>query len=96
MSARVKLVKVRLSGDAAALGAALALLVSAIQGSDAQIAEQSSPYQNRNGDGYRVYLTLVLPAAENTGPDGAAHSRQAIRRPATPITARDSRRRHHP
>lgn len=79
----MKLVKVRLTGDTAALGAALALLVSAAQSGGAEIAEQSALYPNRRDPGCRVYLTVLIPdAAETTDSRGAAHSRQAIRRPA--------------
>ena len=80
----MKLVKVRLSGDAIALGAALALLASAAQGGGVEIAEQSALYPNRRDPGCRVYLTLVLPPEEESRSRGAAHSRQAIRRPAAP------------
>jgi hypothetical protein len=93
----VKLVKVRLSGDTAALGAALALLVTAAQTGGAEIAEQSALYPNRRDPGCRVYLTLLLPDAAGTteGQRGAAHHRQAIRRPAASITAKESRGRKH-
>jgi hypothetical protein len=80
----VKLVKVRLTGDTAALGALVALLVSAAQSGGAEIAGQSDLYPNRRDPGSRVYLTVLLPdAADTTGDQrGAAHHRQAIRRPA--------------
>jgi hypothetical protein len=80
----VKLVKVRLSGDTASLGVVLGLLVAAAQNGGAEIAEQSALYPNRRDPGCRVYLTLLLPDAAETTDDqrGAAHSRQAIRRPA--------------
>jgi hypothetical protein len=93
----VKLVKVRLSGDTAALGAALALLVSAVQGGGAEIADQSGVYPNRRDPGARVYLTLLLPDVAETTEDqrGAAHHHQAIRRPAAPITAKESHGRKH-
>ena len=93
----MKLVKVRLSGDTAALGVALALLVSAAQSGGAEIAEQSGLYPNRRGPGSRVYLTLLVPDAAETTDDqrGAAHHRQAIRRPAAPITAKESHGRKH-
>ena len=93
----MKLVKVRLSGDTAALGAALALLVSAAQVGGAEIAEQSALYPNRRDPGCRVYLTLVLPGAAETTEDqrGAAHHRQAIRRPAAPVTTQERRGKRH-
>jgi hypothetical protein len=75
----VKLVKVRLSGDTAALGVALALLVSAVQGGGAEIAEQSGLYPNRRDPGCRVYLTLMVPDTTGTGQHAAAR-RRAIRR----------------
>jgi hypothetical protein len=83
----VKFVKVRLSGDTAALGAALALLVSAAQDGGAEIAEQSALYPNRCDPGCRVYLTLAETTEDHRG---AAHRRQAIRRPAAPIPAKES------
>lgn len=76
----MKLVKVRLSGDTAALGAALALLVSAVQGGGAEIAEQSALYPNRRDSGCRVYLTLVVPGGTGTGPRGPVRRRPAIRK----------------
>jgi len=79
-----KLVKVRLSGDTTSLGIVLGLLVSAAQDGGAEIAEQSALYPNRRDPGCRVYLTLVLPPEEESRSRGAAHSRQAIRRPAAP------------
>jgi hypothetical protein len=93
----VKFVKVRLSGDTAALGAALALLVSAAQSGGAEIAEQSALYPNRRDPGCRVYLTLALPGAAEPAEDqrGAAHHRQAIRRPAALTPAKESRGKRH-
>lgn len=76
----MKLVKVRLSGDTAALGSALAMLVSAVQGGGAEIAEQSALYPNRRDPGCRVYLTLVVPDSTGTGQRGTAHRRRAIRK----------------
>jgi hypothetical protein len=93
----VKLVKVRLSGDTTALGIVLALLVGAAQSGGAEIAEQSRLYPNRQDPGSRVYLTLLLPDLTETTDDqrGAAHHHQAIRRPAAPITAKESHGRKH-
>ena len=93
----MRLVKVRLSGDTAGLGAALALLVSAAQSGGAEIADQSALYPNRRDPGCRVYLTLLFPdTAEHADHQrGAAHHRQAIRRPAAPITAKESHGRKH-
>lgn len=76
----MKLVKVRLSGDTAALGAALAMLVSAVQGGGAEIAEQSGLYPNRRDPGYRVYLTLAVPDSTGTDQRGPVRRRQAIRK----------------
>lgn len=88
----MKFVKVRLSGDTAALGAVLALLVSADQDGGAEIAEQSRLYANRDDSGHRVYLTLVLPdPATATGDQHGA----ALRRPVAPITAKETPRRRH-
>jgi hypothetical protein len=79
----MNLVKVRLSGDTASLGIALGLLVTAARDGGAEIAGQSALYPNRRDPGCRVYLTLVLPGDQTTErPRGAAHHRQAIRRPA--------------
>lgn len=93
----MKLVKVRLSGDTAALGVALALLVSAAQIGGAEIAEQSAIYPNRRDPGSRMYLTLLLPDAAEPTEDqcGAAHHRQAIRHPAAPAPAKESHGRKH-
>lgn len=99
MSARVKLVEVRLSGDeAAALAAVLVLLTSAAPAIGAEVAGQPRLYENRRDPGCRVYLKLLVQVADEAAEDqrGTTHSRQAIRRPATPITAKDSRRRHLP
>ena len=76
----MKLVKVRMSGDTAALGAALALLVSAAQNGGAEIAEQSALYPNRRDPGCRVYLTLALP--DNTD---CAGRRTAAKQSAAPL-----------
>ncbi len=91
----MKLVKVRLSGDTAALSAALALLVSAAQSGGAEIAGQSALYPNRRDPGSRVYLTLAVPDDIRTGQRGAAHYRQAIRRPAAAIPAKETRGKRH-
>lgn len=91
----MKLVKVRLSGDTTALGAVLAILVSAAQNGGAEIAEQSALYPNRRDPGYRVYLTLAVPDDTGTDQRGAAHYRQAIHRPAAPIPAKESRGKRH-
>jgi len=93
----VNLVKVRLSGDTDALGAVLALLVTAAQTRGAEIAEQSALYPTRRDPGCRVYLTLVLPGAAETteGQRGAAHHREAIRRPAALTPAKKSRGKRH-
>lgn len=73
-------VKVRLSGDMAGLDALTVILaadpaVEVLTGPD-------GPYPNRRDPGHRVYLTVRIPPAQTQC--GAAHSRQAIRRPATP------------
>lgn len=74
-------VKVRLSGEAAALGAAIALLVSTARDGGAEIADQSALYPNRRDPGCRVYLTLRLP-------DTAEDPRQAAHRPAPGLPGR--------
>jgi hypothetical protein len=88
----VKLVKVRVSGDATAFAAVLDVLTAAAQGGAFEVAEVSDLYPNRRNPGYRVYLTLAVPDAADTTHDqrGAAHHRQAIRRPAAPIPAKET------
>jgi hypothetical protein len=91
----VNCVKVRLSGDAAVFTAVLDALTAAAQGGAFEVAEVSALYPNRRDPGYRVYLTIAVP--DNTGTDqrGAAHSRQAIRRPAAPRQAKENPGRRH-
>ncbi len=59
---RARLVKVRLSGDAADV-AALAELLAELPGDRCAVGEVSVPYPNRRGSGERRYLVVVL-----TGP----------------------------
>ena len=81
-----ELVKVRLSGDLPALDALTAILASypAVE----ILTGLDGPYPNRREPGHRVYLAVrVPPYAARQG--GAAHSHQAIRRPAaTPSSTR--------
>ena len=80
-------VKVRLSGDTPGIEALIELLASApgveiLTGPD-------GPYPNHRDAGERMYLTVRLPHPDTPDVGRAAHSHQAIRRPAAP-----SRRRH--
>ena len=77
-------VKVRLSGDVPAIAEALRVLHIAALAEGFEIPEKSGLYPNRREPGYRVYVTLRFPPEEDTRSCGAAHSRQAIRRPAAP------------
>jgi hypothetical protein len=92
----VKLVKVRLSGDEPAIEAVLDALAAGIQSGAFEVAKHDV-YPNSRDPGYRVYLTLVLPDAAETaeGQRGAAHHRQAIRRPAALAPAKESRGKRH-
>ncbi len=83
------MVKVRLSGEAPGTAALIAILASnpAVE----ILTGPDGPYPNRRDAGERVYLTVRVPLyAVKQG--GAAHSHQAIRRPA----AHPSSRRHLP
>jgi hypothetical protein len=91
----VNCVKIRLSGDAAAFAAVLDVLTAAADRGAFEVADVSALYPNRREPGYRVYLTLRLPAEEDTESRGAAHSRQAIRRPAAPRQAKETPGRRH-
>ncbi len=80
-------VKVRLSGQAPGTDALIEILsgtpgVEILTGPD-------GPYPNHRDAGERLYLTVRLPCPD-TDVRRAAHSHQAIRRPAAPS------RRHHP
>ncbi|WP_433474943.1 hypothetical protein ACQPZP_40750 [Spirillospora sp. CA-142024] len=59
---RPRLVKVRLSGEAADV-AALAELLTELPGDRCAVGEVSAQYSNRRGSGVRGYLDVVL-----TGP----------------------------
>ena len=83
-------VQLRVSGDLPAIASALRVLRDAAEIEGLEFGEMSRPYPNRREPGYRVYVTLRFPPDENNRPRGAAHSHQAIRRPAAPS------RRHHP
>jgi hypothetical protein len=61
-----------------------AVFADATQTEGFAVTGQTRPYPNRREPGYRVYVTLRFPPGEDTRPCGAAHSRQAIRRPAAP------------
>jgi hypothetical protein len=61
-----------------------------------EIPEKSGLYPNRREPGYRVYVTLRFPPADPAEPCGAAHNRQAIRRPAAPRPVKAPGKRHHP
>ncbi|MGP4030236.1 hypothetical protein [Actinomadura sp. 3N407] len=55
---RPRLVKVRLSGEAADV-AALAELLAELLGDRCAVGEVSAPYPNRRGSGVRGYLDVV-------------------------------------
>ena len=77
-------VKVRVLGEMPGIANTLRAIRDAAQAAGFEIADQTRPYPNRREPGYRVYLTLRLPANETPESRGAAHRRQAIRRPAAP------------
>jgi len=79
------MVKLRLSGEQPALDMLTAILadcptVEILTGPD-------GPYRNRREPGHRIYLTVRAHLDAN-GPGGAAHSHQAIRRPAATPSSR--------
>ena len=81
-------VKVRLCGDTPGTAALIEVLASApgveiLTGPD-------GPYPNHHDAGERLYLTVRLSGPDTSDVRRAAHSHQAIRRPAAPS------RRHHP
>jgi hypothetical protein len=77
-------VKVRLSGILPGVSAAVRVLTAAAEAEGFEVAEVSQPYQNRRDPGFRLYVMLRFPDTTETTVDqrGAAHHRQAIRRPA--------------
>lgn len=77
-------VKVRVSGDLPGIASVLRVLRDAAEIEGFEVSDLSRPYPNRREPGYRVYVTLRFPPEEETRLRGAAHSRQAIRRPAAP------------
>ena len=77
-------VKVRVSGDMPGIAAALLVIHDAARTWGFEISGQTRPYPNRREPGHRVYITLRFPPEEDTRSCGAAHRRQAIRRPAAP------------
>jgi hypothetical protein len=86
-------VKVRLLGILPGVSAAVRVPTAAADAEGFEVAEVSQPYPNRRDPGFRLYVTLRFPAdGDTTGQRGAAHSRQAIRRPA----AAPTKRRHLP
>lgn len=89
-------VKVRLSGDAPAIAEALRVLHIAALAEGFEIPEKSGLYPNRREPGYRVYVTLRFRPEDPAKSCGAAHSRQAIRRPAAPRPVKEPGKRHHP
>lgn len=73
------------------------MLLAAADAEGFEIAETSQPYPNRRDPGFRLYLTLRFPADDETANDqrGAAHYRQAIRRPAAPLPAKETHGKRH-
>ena len=88
-------VKVRLSGILPGVSAAVRVLTAAAEAGGFEVAEVSRAYPNRSDPGFRLYVTLRFPADEDTDPGGAAHSRQAIRRPAAALPARETQGKRH-
>ena len=74
-------VKVRLCGQAPGIGALIEILAS-IPGVEI-LTGPDGPYPNHRDAGERMYLTVRLPRPD-TDVRRAAHSHQAIRRPAAP------------
>lgn len=81
--------KIRVSGDMPAIASALRVLHNAAQAEGLTVTAQSRPKPNRGEPGFRVYATLRFPPEEDADKRGAAHSRQAIRRPAAPSRAKE-------
>lgn len=78
-------VRVTLSGEAPGVASALRVLRDAAEIEGFEVTKPSRPYPNRRDPGFRVYVALRFPADDDTSDSrGAAHSRQAIRRPAAP------------
>lgn len=88
-------VRVRLSGDVAAIARALRVLHLAAHAEGFEIPKQSGLYRSHRERGYRAYVTLRFPIETGTDQRGAAHHRQAIHRPAAPATAKESQGRKH-
>jgi hypothetical protein len=89
-------VKVRVSADLPGIASAPRALHDAAQAGGFEIADQTRPYPNRREPGFRVYVTLRFPPQDPSESCGAAHNRQAIRRPAAPRPVKDPGKRHHP
>jgi hypothetical protein len=85
-------VKVRLLGILPGVSAAVRVLTAAAEAGGFEVAEVSRAYPNRRDPGFRLYVTLRFPADDQRG---AAHSRQAIRRPADPIPAKETQGTRH-
>jgi hypothetical protein len=81
-------VKVRLIGILPGVSAAVRVLTAAGEAEGLEVAEVSQAYPNRRDPGFRLYVTLRFSTTEDQR--GAAHSRQAIRRPAAPIPAKET------
>src|SRR5713101_4908172 len=83
-------VKVRVLGDMPGIADALRVIRAAAQAAGFEITDQTRPHLNHREPGYRVYITLRLPPDDTTESRGAAHRRQAIRRPAAPSRSRST------
>lgn len=90
-------VKVRLLGILPGVSAAVRVLTAAAEAEGFEVAEVSQAYPNRRDPGFRLYITLRFPARDEPAEDqrGTAHRRQAIRRPAAPIPAKESQGKRH-
>jgi uncharacterized protein (DUF2126 family) len=90
-------VKVRLLGILPGVSAAVRVLTAAAEAEGFEVAEVSPAYPNRRDPGFRLYVTLRFPGEDETPEDqrGTAHRRQAIRRPAAAIPAKESQGKRH-
>lgn len=80
---KVRVVKVRLSGendDAGAVAELLARLLPALSDGRCQVGEISPPYRNRRGGGARRYFDLYL-IDSGPGTDTAKPTRPSIPQP---------------
>jgi hypothetical protein len=89
--------KVRLLGTLPGVSAALRALTASAEAEGFEVAEISRAYPNHRDPGLRLYATLRFPAGDEPTEDqrGTAHSRQAIRRPAAALPAKETQGKRH-